>query len=271
MAALGIVVLFVTALAPFARLIGTLCVLIRAHEAIPQRHLRRVFALAEKLRPWSMIDVFVFGVFVAYVKLGEVVTIGLAVGGLRLVGLDLCSGLDGSALDREEVWERLDHGVAPDNSRHRLTSLVGCETCGLVSPPRLDDPRCPSCQSVLHARKPDSIARSWALVIAAAVLYIPANYYPVLSVVPLGAGAPSTILGGVEEPLAARQYPLAALVFFASILVPMLKLVGLSIMLIATQTGRAGWAARSHPTLSYRALYRPLVDRDHRAEDDQSA
>jgi len=87
MTALGIVVLFVTELAPLARLIGTLCVLNRAHEAIPPRHLRRVFALAEKLRSWSMIDVFVFGVFVAYGKLGDVVTIGLAVGVYALLAL----------------------------------------------------------------------------------------------------------------------------------------------------------------------------------------
>jgi hypothetical protein len=58
--------------------------------------------------------------------------------------------------------------------------------------------------------------------------------------VPLGAGQPSTILGGVEELLAARQYPLAALVFFASIAVPMLKLFGLSVTLVTIQTGRAG-------------------------------
>ena len=77
-------------------------------------------------------------------------------------------------------------------------------------------------------------------MIAAAILYIPANYYPVLSIVQLGAGQPSTILGGVEELITARQYPLAALVFFASIAVPVLKLVGLSIMMIATQTGLAG-------------------------------
>jgi uncharacterized paraquat-inducible protein A len=51
----------------------------------------------------------------------------------------------------------------------------------------------------------------------------------------------STILGGVEELVAAWQYPLPALILFASVLVPMLKLVRLSIMLIATQTGRAGW------------------------------
>jgi paraquat-inducible protein A len=83
------------------------------------------------------------------------------------------------------------------------------------------------------------VARTWALVIAAAVLYIPANYYSVL--MQLGAGQPSTILGGVEELVAARQYPLAALVFFASIAVPMRKLFGLSIMLITIQTGRTGW------------------------------
>jgi len=79
------------------------------------------------------------------------------------------------------------------------------------------------------------------LVMAAAVFYIPANYYPVLSVVQLGAGQPSTILGGVEELVKAGQYPLALLVFFASIAVPVLKLVGLSLMLITIQTGRTGW------------------------------
>jgi uncharacterized paraquat-inducible protein A len=136
---------------------------------------------------------------------------------------------------------RVGYDLIADVEKHTARNVIGCETCGLVSVPRLDDSRCPRCASVLHQRKPDSIARTWALVIAAAVLYLPANYYPVLTVVQLGAGQPSTILGGVEELLTARQYPLAALVFFASILVPVLKLVGLSIMLIATQTGRVGW------------------------------
>jgi paraquat-inducible protein A len=79
------------------------------------------------------------------------------------------------------------------------------------------------------------------LVLAAAILYVPANYYPVLTVMQLGAGSPSTILGGVRELLTSGMYPLAALVFFASVAVPMLKLVGLSTMLIATQTGRSAW------------------------------
>jgi paraquat-inducible protein A len=246
MAPLAAVVLFVTVLAPFARLAGSLYVLIRAHERRPPRHLRRVFALAERLRPWSMIDVFVLGVFVAYVKLGGLVEIGLRTGVYALLALTFVLAWANSALDHEKVWERLDPEDRPDalpcgGGIAPTAGAVGCETCGLVGRPTPRDPRCRRCHSMLHARRPNSVQRTWALVIAAAILYVPANYYPVLSIVQLGAGQPSTILGGVEELVHARDYPLAALVFFASIAVPMLKLVGLSLMLIATQTGHAGW------------------------------
>jgi paraquat-inducible protein A len=241
MAPLAAVVIFVTVLAPFVRLIGTLYVLVRSHEPVPPRHLRRVFALAEKLRPWSMIDVFVFGVFVAYVKLGDLVTIGLLTGVYALLGLTFVLVWMDAALDRETVWERLDHRNVDDRACRSTAGAVGCETCGLVNTPSYEGDHCPRCESALHARKLNSIARTWALVIAAAIFYIPANYYPVLSVVQLGAGQPSTILGGVEELVTAGQYPLAALVFFASILVPVLKLVGLSVMLITTQTATIAW------------------------------
>jgi paraquat-inducible protein A len=237
MAELALAVLFVTVGAPFSRLGGMIYVLVRSHEASPPRHLRRIFAWAERLRPWSMIDVFVFGVFVAYVKLGDVVTINLAAGVYALLALTVVLVWTDSALDREALWERLDRGGALDGVVRDPDRLIGCETCGLINTVMTAHQRCRRCDSTLYHRKPNSVARTWALVITAVILYVPANYYPVLTVVQLGAGAPSTILGGIEELIKARQYPLAALVFFASILVPLLKLVGLSIMLIATQTG----------------------------------
>jgi paraquat-inducible protein A len=241
MGELAAVIIFVTVLAPLIRLLGMLYVLIRVHEASPPIHLRMVFAWAERLRPWSMLEVFVLGVFVAYVKLGDLVTIGLAAGVYALLALTFVLVWIDSALDREAIWERLYRGGSLCGGSQDLAGAIGCEVCGLVSVPQPGDPRCLRCDSALHERKPNSVARTWALVIAAAVLYIPANYYPVLSVVQLGAGQPSTILGGVEELLKAHQYPLAALVFFASIAVPMLKLIGLSVMLITIQTGRTGW------------------------------
>jgi paraquat-inducible protein A len=246
MSGLAAVVVFVTVIAPFGKLLATLYVLIRMQEARPPRHLRRVFRLSEQLRPWSMIEVFVFGVFVAYVKLGDVVHIGLNDGMFALLALTFVIIWADSGLDHEAVWNRLDAEIIDDGASRRapvdaLTGAASCESCGLISVPRPDDSRCPRCDAPLHARKPESLTRTWALVIAAAVLYVPANYFPVLTVVQLGAGSPSTILGGVSELLESRMYPLAALVFLASVAVPMLKLIGLTIMLIATQTGRSGW------------------------------
>jgi paraquat-inducible protein A len=150
--------------------------------------------------------------------------------------------MDG-ALDREAVWDELDHS----NARAKVTSgrlprgAVGCETCGLVVAADPVGTKCPRCSSALHPRKPDSMAWTAALVLAAAVLYVPANLYPVLTVVQLGAGSPSTILGGVRELIISRMYPLAALVFFASIAVPMMKLIGLTFMLVTTWLGHGVW------------------------------
>jgi paraquat-inducible protein A len=247
MSALAIVVVFVTVVAPLCKLIGTIYVLLRIREARPLPHLHRVFVLVERLSTWSMVEVFVLGVFVAYVKLGDLVTIELNAGVYALFALTIALVWADAALDREAVWDALDSQGARYASREVLRAgqlppqAVGCEICTLVAVPAEQGAPCPRCGSALHFRKPDSIAWTWALVIAAAILYIPANVYPVLTVVQLGAGAPSTILGGVRELIETRMYPLAALVFFASIAVPMLKLVGLSAMLVSVQTGYTRW------------------------------
>jgi paraquat-inducible protein A len=216
----------------------------------PPRHLRRLFAWTEHLRPWSMVEVYLLGVFVAYVKLVDLVHIEIGPALYALGALMLTMVVADAVLDRQAVWEEMERRGIPDAEvDHAAAALagpraggIGCETCGLVCLPAAADagPRCPRCGSHLHARKPDSVARAWALVIASLVLYVPANVYPVLTVVQLGAGAPSTILGGVEELLSSGMYPLAALVFLASVVVPMLKLIGLVTMLAATQVGWAG-------------------------------
>jgi paraquat-inducible protein A len=245
MTALAVVVVFVTVVAPLGKMIGTLYVLIQMNSREPPGHLRRVFAFAEQLRPWSMIEVFVFGVFVAYTKLGDLVTITLDAGVYALLGLAIVLTWADTTIDREAIWERLrnksTNETSPQLSGTFAAEEVGCELCGFVTPVTEQGQRCPRCESSLHRRKPGSIQRTWALVFAAAVLYVPANYFPVLTVEQLEAGAPSTILGGVQELIESGFYPLAALVFFASIAVPMLKLIGLTIMLVATQTGRSAW------------------------------
>lgn len=240
MTALAAAVLFVTVVAPFARIGALLYVLARSHERYPPRHLRRLYAWAEKLRPWSMLDVFVLGVLVAYVKLSDVVTIGLSAGVYALFTLAFVLVWIDSALDRQALWEAINRD-APASGTTAIGYPIGCEVCGFVNARDSGHQHCRRCGSRLHRRKPNSIARTWALTLAAAILYVPANYFPVLTVVQLGAGHPSTILGGIQELISARMYPLAALVFFASILVPGLKLVGLAFMLATTQARSIVW------------------------------
>jgi len=149
MAPLAIVVVFVTVLAPLGKLGGTLYVLIRLHEAMPPSHLRRVFVLAEKLRPWSMIEVFVFGVFVAYVKLGDLVTITLDAGVYALLALTIVLIWADSALDHEAIWNRLDRRMTSDSRAASVadpTDAVGCEVCRLVNTTRQEHLHCLRCE-----------------------------------------------------------------------------------------------------------------------------
>lgn len=245
---LAVVVLFTTVAAPLLKLLGTSYVLLALRLRRPPAHLRPVFAAVARIGAWSMVEVYLLGVFVAYVKLVDLVHIDIGIALYALVGLMITTIATDAFLDRTAVWEELERkGVVAHPPAPRGAELPGsgglipvsCETCGKVSAIGAEAHHaCPRCGARLHRRKPNGIGRAWAFVIAAAVLYVPANVYPVMTVVQLGAGAPSTILGGVEELVAARMYPLAAVVFVASIMVPMLKLVGLVILLLMTQFAR---------------------------------
>lgn len=109
--------------------------------------------------------------------------------------------------------------------------LAGCHTCGKVAPASLGD--CQRCGTPLHLRKPNSIQRTVALMIAAALLYIPANLLPIMTVVELGEVTENTIVGGMISFWKTGAYPIAIVIFTASILIPLLKIVALSWLCLA--------------------------------------
>ena len=94
---------------------------------------------------------------------------------------------------------------------------------------------CTRCGALVHARRPNSLARTWALLITAAIIYIPANVLPIMTVSSLGQGDPSTIMSGVIQLVQHGMIPIAAVVFIASILVPTFKLVGIGLLLYSVQ------------------------------------
>lgn len=117
--------------------------------------------------------------------------------------------------------------------------LILCTDCHLVVRQVAAPPGhacyCPRCGSRLHARRPNSLARTWALIITAWIFLMPANLYPVMTVIYLGEGEPDTILSGVVRLVQNGMIPIAILVFVASIVVPMLKLLGLMVLLLTVQ------------------------------------
>ena len=122
-------------------------------------------------------------------------------------------------------------------------SCARCHDCGLLC--RLPGPaphgaRCARCGAELHLRKPGSLERTWALVIAAALCYVPANVFPVMMVTSFGQVASDTIFSGVIYFLTHGMWPLAVVVFVASIFVPVLKLASLTFLLISVQR-RSSW------------------------------
>ena len=120
--------------------------------------------------------------------------------------------------------------------------LVSCEMCRLLSRPAdaTEPGYCPRCGAELVWRRHHSIQYTWALVIAAAICYIPANVLPVLSTTTLGSTDSDTIMGGVVFLYTSGSWPLALIVLIASVMVPLGKLVALVYLLITVQRGSLG-------------------------------
>ncbi|MEQ1861372.1 MAG: paraquat-inducible protein A [Chthoniobacteraceae bacterium] len=120
---------------------------------------------------------------------------------------------------------------APETAAAR--GLAACHWCGKVQP--LEVVRCARCDAALHLRKPHSLQRTWALTLAAAFLYVPANLLPILKSARIGGGEENTILGGVIMFWEHRAYPIAIVVFTASVVIPILKIIAIAALCASTR------------------------------------
>ncbi len=146
------------------------------------------------------------------------------------------------------------HSPYPEALTARSIALVSCHSCGLLcrnpdiqilkdkaAAVRKPTPLCPRCGAVLHMRKPDSIRRTWALVLAAYIFYIPANMLPITTVVYVGQAQSDTIMSGVIYFLSTGMWPIGLIIFIASVFVPLVKLFILTFLLISVQRKSTKW------------------------------
>jgi paraquat-inducible protein A len=245
----GFLVLAVTVILPGVKLGLLLVTLVGLKmRSVSRRLLKALFRWYGVITPWAMVDVYLLGFLVAYTRLMAIAAVHLDTALYALIGLMVSMAAADAAMDTEAVWRALDVVETKADERHarpqhsirspsgNTSGLIGCHRCDLVNW-AAPGQRCRRCDTVLHVRKANSLGRSWALLVAGGIFFLPANIYPVMVMTELAVQRPYTIMGGIRDLLAAGLWPLAALVFFASITIPLLKLVTLGYMLVQTQTG----------------------------------
>jgi len=134
--------------------------------------------------------------------------------------------------------------------------LIHCHICEkLVESESIENKHkasCPRCGAAMHMRLPKSISRTWAFLIASIIMYIPANIMPIMTVQNMGKGDPHTIIGGIVVLIYEGMLPIAFVVFVASLLVPLLKMIGIALLLISVQ--HSWQVTPRHRTKMYRII-----------------
>ena len=243
-----------TILMPALQIVCLLALLVPLALNRTPRQAPLLFRMMYAARPWGMTEVLILGLLVALVKLAHIATVVAGVALWSFSALMLVLAGASAAFDARQFWSRVASAPllakppeAPGTDRARARgALTGaacgiahCHACGLLArmPAGEHAVVCPRCGSALHLRKVASLSRTWAFLMAAIALYVPANVLPVMDTSSLFGTQKDTIMSGVVYLWVSGSWPLALLVFIASIVVPMVKILGLSYLAWSTQRG----------------------------------
>ncbi|WP_438969796.1 PqiA/YebS family transporter subunit [Methylophaga sp.] len=199
----------------------------------PLHFSRHIARSLKHLHPWMMADVFILGALVSLFKISSGADIHLDTGFWAFCSFALLLLLTMHSLDDDWLWFAIaSEPLAPEGTKTGQTAssqlLTTCVTCGILQRyPAMGSTFCERCGERLQLRLPQSLQRTWALLITASVLYIPANLYPIMYSTRLGQTQPKTIIGGVVDMINTGSWPIAVVIFTASIIVPVGKILAL--------------------------------------------
>ena len=246
---LGILVFLTSAGFPGFAILGMLYLLIPARLGYQAPAMGLVYRLVSAITPWSLVSVFMLGTLIAFVKLQDIATVIAGTSVYALAVLLIVYSAARANFDPRALWALMPQ-QQPDAAELTApgTALLNCHICGLLHIDKAGLTHCRRCQGSLHYRKVNSIHKTWALLLSAAILMVPANVYPVMTVIRFGQGEPNTILSGIIHLIEDGMWGLAMIVFVASIVVPIMKLIALSFLLISIQK-KSEWRPRDRTLL----------------------
>lgn len=243
------------------------------------------------LREWAMPDVYLIGIFVTIIKMSHMADIDFNIGLFCFIGLVLTTIGCQSAMDSRLFWAKLDPDNEPSlpgtfqADTGAAAGLCLCHSCNKVIPIHSDQPtlpnysgrqgrtantptpartalhqsnfssdhqQCPRCGEHLHLRKKNSLSRTWALLITAVILTLPANILPIMEVDYFGVPDQSTIMDGIIHFFKEGSYGIGTIILTASILVPLFKIIGLLLILVTIHFRLPG--GRKHKAIMLRFI-----------------
>ncbi len=221
--------------------------------------LSAIFRGYHHLGEWAMTDVFLVGVLITIIKMAHLATVSLNGGFFCLIGLVVTTVAAQTTIDAPLFWAQMERKNQEDIPLPQSTNpkdFLLCHDCHKLLPANYRETtgkaRCPRCGHLLHQRKPNSIARSWALVLTAMVLTLPANLLPIMEVDAMGDPSRSTIMDGIIYFFQEGSYGIGLVILIASVLVPLFKIIGMSIILLSIHFRWHSWL--KHKAVMFRLI-----------------
>ncbi|MFL0932467.1 PqiA/YebS family transporter subunit [Vibrio parahaemolyticus] len=199
-----------------------------------QRMAKILCRILFRVEPWLMVDVFLIGVLVSLIKIASLADIGMGSSFWAFCVYTILVVKCISMVDKSWLWGHFIPAIelpsVKEGDTHHNHNHIGCHTCHQLNP--IEDKkhqRCIRCYSRLHEYNPsENLQKAWALLFASVIFYIPANLYPMMYTVSLGHSEGSTIMEGVILLWHLGSYPIAMVIFFASVFIPMAKMLALA-------------------------------------------
>jgi paraquat-inducible protein A len=216
-----------------------------------------VFRTYKHLAEWGMVEVYMLGILISIIKMHSMGTLDFNPGFYSFSALFLITVGSSVVVDKRLFWKLIEGKGKEEQSTPpadtfdqsgvtaREAGFVRCHDCGKVvrqvAVGTGKVARCPRCRAELHSRKNRNVSATWALVICAIVLFLPANILPIMSVDFLGSTENSTIMDGIIYFFTEGEYLIGAVILIASVLVPLFKIVGILIILLSIHFHWHGW------------------------------
>ena len=233
-----------------------------------QKWMRTFLSRYHHLAEWAMTDIYLIAIFITIIKMNHTASIDFNQGFFCFIGLVATTVAAQASFDSSLSWEKLDkraNNAGKEQTKvpldtkaktGREAGLILCHTCHKIIPQVAliegGKNSCPRCATALHLRKKNSEDRSWALIVTALILTLPANLLPIMSVSSLGSAADSTIIDGIILFFQEGSYGIGLVILTASVLVPLFKITGMALILISIHNQWTTWLR--HKSLMFRFI-----------------